>query len=135
MKDFHLCGWLLSYDFSKISAKLVISLIRNKVFAKFFEIMLRNNVTSSHTPRKFYIWDGMSTIKCLFWNANDSIVKLMVSITIGVSLWYRPCYKNMLNDDNDNWFSLIVEQILAFPSNTYLVRKVRSLPPNFKRIA
>ena len=27
------------------------------------------------------IWDGMSTIKCLFWNANDSIVKLMVSIT------------------------------------------------------
>ena len=30
------------------------------------------------------IWDGMSTIKCLFWNANDSIVKLMVSITSGV---------------------------------------------------
>ena len=33
--------------------------------------------------------------KCLFWNANDLIVKLMVSITSGVSLWYRPCYKNV----------------------------------------
>ena len=26
----------------------------------------------------------------------------MVTITGGVSLWYRPCYKNMLNYDNDN---------------------------------
>ena len=55
--------------------------------------------------RKFYIWDGKSTIKCLFWNANDSIVKLMVSITSGVSLWYRTCYRNMsttTNYDNDN---------------------------------
>ena len=32
----------------------------------------------------------------------DSVVKLMVSITNGVSLWYRPCYKNILNYDNDN---------------------------------
>ena len=32
-------------------------------------------------------------------------------------------------------FSLIVEQILAFPSTTYLVRKVKSLPLNFKQIA
>ena len=32
-------------------------------------------------------------------------------------------------------FSLIAEQILAFPSSTYLVRNVTSLPPNFKRIA
>ena len=48
--------------------------------------------------RKFYIWDGMNTIKCLFWNASDSVVKLMVSITSGV---YRPCYKNMLNYGND----------------------------------
>ena len=30
--------------------------------------------------------DGMSTIKCLFWNVNDSVVKLMVSVTSGVSL-------------------------------------------------
>ena len=34
--------------------------------------------------------------KCLFWNANDSIAKLMVSITNGISLWHRPCYKSML---------------------------------------
>ena len=52
--------------------------------------------------RKFYTWDGMSIIKCLFWNANDSIVKLMVSITSGDSLWYRPWYKNMTNYDDDN---------------------------------
>ena len=49
MKDFHLCGWLLSYDLSKISAKLVISLKHNIIFAKFLEILLDNNVTSLHT--------------------------------------------------------------------------------------
>ena len=31
-------------------------------------------------------------------------------------------------------FSLIVEHILAFPSSTNLVRKVKNLSPNFKRI-
>ena len=31
-------------------------------------------------------------------------------------------------------FSLIVEQILAFPSSTNLVRKVNDLSLNFKRI-
>ena len=51
----------------------------------------------------------------------------------------------MLNYDNDDStenlrqyksrFSLIVEQILAFSSSTYLVKKVDSFPPNFKRIA
>ena len=46
MKDFHLYGWLLSYDHSKISAK---SLKHNIIFAKFLEILLDNNVTSSHT--------------------------------------------------------------------------------------
>ena len=48
MKDFHLCGWLLSYDLSKTSAK-VISLKHNIVFAKFRETLLDNNLTSSHT--------------------------------------------------------------------------------------
>ena len=32
-------------------------------------------------------------------------------------------------------FSLIVEQILPFPTNTNLVRKAKNLPPNFKQIA
>ena len=36
-----------------------------------------------------------SPFKCLFWNANDLIVKLVVS------LWYILCYRNMLNYDND----------------------------------
>ena len=62
----------------------------------------------------------------------------MVSITSGVSSWYRPCYENIIAENLRQYrsgFSLIVEQILAFPSSTYLVRKVKSLPPNFKRIA
>ena len=49
MKDFHLCGWLLSYDLSKILAKLVISLKHNIIFAKFPEILLDSDGTSSHT--------------------------------------------------------------------------------------
>ena len=52
--------------------------------------------------RKLYIWDGMNTIKCLFWRANYWIGKLMVSITNGIFLCYRPCYEIMLNHDNDN---------------------------------
>ena len=44
----------------------------------------------------------LNRVKYIFWNANDSIVELMVSITSGVSLRYSPCYKNMLNYDNGN---------------------------------
>ena len=60
---------------------------------KVFNILL---VVSS----KFYIWDGMSIIKFLFWNADDSVVKFIVSIS-GFSLWYRPRYENMLISDNN----------------------------------
>ena len=35
MKDFHLCGWLLSCDLSKILVKLVISLKHNIIFENF----------------------------------------------------------------------------------------------------
>ena len=49
MKDFHLCDWLLNYEFSKILAKLVIFVKHNTVFAKFLEIQLDNNVNSLHT--------------------------------------------------------------------------------------
>ena len=49
----------------------------------------------------------------------------------------------MLNYDNDKpktcdtikYIFLIVEQILVFASSTNLVRKVKNLPPDFKRIA
>ena len=36
---------------------------------------------------------------------------------------------------NKNIFYSIVEQILAFAASTDLVREVKNLPPNFKRIA
>ena len=45
--DFHLCGWLLSYELSKISTKLAISLKHNIIIAKFIEILSEKNVTSS----------------------------------------------------------------------------------------
>ena len=48
------------------------------------------------------MWDGMSTIKCLFWNPKYSVVKLTVSITSSISLRYRPRYENMSNYDNDS---------------------------------
>ena len=49
MKDFHLRSWLLSYELSEISAKLVISLKHNIILARFPEILLDNNVTLSLT--------------------------------------------------------------------------------------
>ena len=63
-------------------------------------VLPKNMLSSSLVEQGSFI--SKSTIKCLFWNANDSIVKLMVSVITGVSLWYRPRYKNMLNYDNDN---------------------------------
>ena len=47
MKDFHLCSWLPSYDLSKISAKLAISLKHKISFAEFLDILFDNSVTSS----------------------------------------------------------------------------------------
>ena len=71
-----------------------------------------------------------ASFKCLFWNANGSVVKLMISVTSEVSLWYIPCHENMLNYDNDiNYWKLttiknlvffIAEGILAFASSTDL---------------
>ena len=51
--------------------------------------------------------------KCLIWNANDSVVKLMGSITSGVLLWYKPCYKNMLNLDNKKQIMKTYDNIKA----------------------
>ena len=68
--------------------------------------------------------------KCLFWDPNHSIVKLMVSIKSGVSLWYRPSLKNTTTKNAENLrqykskFSLAVEQMVAFASSTNLVREV-----------
>ena len=42
MKDFHLYGWLLSYDPLMILTKLAISLKKSIVFAKFIDVLLSN---------------------------------------------------------------------------------------------
>lgn len=77
-------------------------------------------------------------LKCLFGNANDSILKLTVSITRSDSLCYRPCYKTMLNHNDDenlqqlkSKFCFIVEQMLVFVWSTKFGREVKNLSPNF----
>ena len=49
MKNFHLFSWLLNYDLSKISTKLVVSLIHNTIVAKFLGMLLDNDVNFLHT--------------------------------------------------------------------------------------
>ena len=63
----------------------------------------------------------MSTIKCLFWNANDSVVQVMISITSVVTLWYRPCYKNMLHA------FLISNKQLLLPKPGWNWQKIRQM--------
>ena len=38
-------------------------------------------------------------VENLFWNANDSIVKLVILVINGVPFWDRLCYENSLNYD------------------------------------
>ena len=57
--------------------------------------------------------------KCLFWSANDSFVKLMVSIITGVSFWYRTCYKRC--PDNCSPRKIDCELGLGFGSRLGLV--------------
>ena len=40
------------------------------------------------------------SFKSPFWNTNDSIAKLTISTTCGVSLWERTCDHNMFNYDS-----------------------------------
>ena len=68
MKYFPLCGWLLGYDLSKISAKLVISLKQNIIFANFFEILLDNNVTSSQTHIRWQSKNHLEVFEFIFSN-------------------------------------------------------------------
>ena len=62
---------------------------------------IQNLKTEVYNQGSFVSETEWATFKCLFWNTNDSIVKLMVSLISGVSLWCRPCYKNLLNYDNN----------------------------------
>ena len=80
--------------------------------------------------------------KCLFWKANNSIVKFMISIRSDVSFWYRS--KVMLNYDNVNnskklckyrsRFFFIVEQMQVFLPSTNLVGEEKNLSENFNWI-
>ena len=54
---------------------------------------------------------------------SKKVCKIMITTTNAENLQYK------------RRFSLIVEQILAFASSTNLVREVKNLSPNFKRIA
>ena len=66
--------------------------------------------------RSFISKMKQAPFKNLFWNTNDFIAKLMISITSGVSLWDRPKrYKGR--------FSLVVVQILAFAWTPNMFRK------------
>ena len=60
--------------------------------------------SSWHQPLKLFKWFEQKSFICnmkqasfnwLFWKANYSTVKLIISITCGVSWWYWPCYKNL----------------------------------------
>ena len=62
MEDFHLCSWLISYDLSKISAKLAITLKHNIILVRFPEILLDNNVTSSPTHIRWQSKDILEVI-------------------------------------------------------------------------
>ena len=63
--------------------KFVFWYIQENINKKLYAIYKRGRFISKMERAPF---------KCLFWKANDSIVKLTVSITGSGSLWYRPCY-------------------------------------------
>ena len=73
--------------------------------SQYTEMYLRPASTSMIEQGRFL---GMkwAPFKWLFWNVNDSVIRLMVSIISGISLWYRPSYKNMSHYDNDNRYLL-----------------------------
>ena len=83
--------------------------------------------------------------KSLFWKGNDSVVKLMFSITVVflcdtylvIELsWIMTAIANAKNlRQRKTRFSFIVEQILAFVSTTNLFREVKNVFPTFKRIS
>ena len=81
---------------------LVKSLFKSFVALLILCTVVNNEVSSANSfklhPRSFISEIEWAPPVCPFWNANGwvkhgSVVNLMVSITSGVSLWYRPCYK------------------------------------------
>ena len=76
----------------------------------------------------------------LFCNTNDTLVKLKISITSGISLPDKTCHQNTTKKPKKNLqqyksrFSVIAEVILAFASSTTLVREAKNKSPAFKDI-
>ena len=83
-----------------------------------------------------YLKMEWAPFKCIFWNGNGSILKLMISskrsffVTQALLQKYAKLWQGYKRR-----FSLTVEQILAFVSSNDFVREVKNLFPNFKRIA
>ena len=87
MKDVDLYGELLGYDLSKISSKLVISLKYNITFAKFREILLGNNLNSSH--------------KHIRWQSKNHLeVYLSLDFFLLKALSHQNVFKNALEKFN-----------------------------------
>ena len=76
MKDLHLLSWFLSYDLSKISPRLVITLNHNIIFARFLKMLLDNSVASSHNT----FVDTAIIIRILFeFTFSDFFIKGSIS--------------------------------------------------------
>ena len=93
MTDFQLCGWLLSYDLSKILAKLVISLKHNIIFAKLLEILLNNNVTSSHTHIRLQSKNIRKLLEFIF---SDFLLKALTKMIFKMH-WKNSTHLGLIN--------------------------------------
>ena len=67
--------YAFGYDLSKILAKLVISVKHNIIFAKFLEMLLDNNITSSHT---YIRWQSKNHLEVIWvYKFSDSLLKAL----------------------------------------------------------
>ena len=90
-------NWQLANEFSvsKVNCDGNTSLYGKKswIFSYFLKI---NNVLVKNfaleNQGSFISQMEWALFKSLFWKTNDSIAKLKISFTSGVSLWDRPCY-------------------------------------------
>ena len=88
------CLWI-GRTFTFLHSFWKMSCVKQQIWSHLLRIWL-------HFLKKTLMENFIFCALCPFWYPNDSVAKLMISIRSGVSLWYRPCYKNMLNYDKDN---------------------------------
>ena len=101
----------LFVEFSIVTLALIISsaiiMLKLKIPNRYLKKSCRNNYTIYSMETMSYIREvsylrWWAVFKKLFWNTNDSIAKLTISIARDLSLWDKPCYKNLSNYDSDN---------------------------------